>query len=583
MKDVGIGVTGKRRRGPRGLKRAWTLGAGAALGLTALALPRAAEAQDRTFYLDRLNIGGAPDDGVALWRPQMGQKTRFFGQFGLGFSLNPLRLENEIDDLRKRQQARSRGVLDPVDAQLIGYFNAGVEISDRFAIQVGLPATFYQKANVTSASSPTLTSNAGTQVAALNDLRLDARVIALRNNSRSFKAGVSGSLWLPTGTESAYGGFGSTHGALGLSLEFDPKKFFVVLNTGMHFSGGGGLNDFQVEHEWTYGAGVFLPLRDNKIRLGAEVFGSAPVGKGSIGPNTPLEWMLEGRMALGEKKQTYIGASAGTRMTSGYSPDFRGMAMIGTSFGIDDVNPPSPGKRWRNDRTNDNVDTDKDGLPDNIDLCPTDPEDGKPPAPDDGCPALPDRDGDGIPDMSDKCPDEPEDFDGIDDRDGCPEDDADEDGFPDAQDACPKEPGEASADPAKNGCPQFIRRISGSNEIQILKQVQFATGKATILPNSYPILDEVVRLLKANPEITHLDIEGHTDNRGPNALNERLSQDRSDSVMAYLVSHGIEAGKLAAKGYGPARPIASNDTAEGRQANRRVEFHIRDQGDAPQK
>src|SRR5207249_4416848 len=83
----------------------------------------------------------------------------------------------------------------------------------------------------------------------------------------------------------------------------------------------------------------------------------------------------------------------------------------------------------------------------------------------------PDRDGDGIPDISDKCPDNPEDFDGIQDADGCPEDDADKDGIPDAQDACPKEPGDPDPDPKKNGCPHFIRRIKGSSEIELLKNI----------------------------------------------------------------------------------------------------------------
>src|SRR6185503_17576408 len=104
-------------------------------------------------------------------------------------------------------------------------------------------------------------------------------------------------------------------------------------------------------------------------------------------------------------------------------------------------------------------------------------------------------------------------------------------------------------DPKKNGCPKFIRRISGSTEIQILKTIEFATAKATILPKSYPILDEVVRLLKVNAEIKQLAIEGHTDNRGSDQLNEKLSDDRAHSVMKYLIEHGIDAGRLSAQGY----------------------------------
>ncbi|HSN96825.1 MAG TPA: OmpA family protein, partial [Candidatus Nanopelagicales bacterium] len=339
------------------------------------------------------------------------------------------------------------------------------------------------------------------------------------------------------------------------------------------------LNDFRTSSEWRWGVGAFVPLRDGQVRIGGTLFGSTGIDGDAAfnGPNTPIEWQLDGRLYLDDQKQGWVGMGGGTRITAGYAPDFRGVLLAGYSFGITDTDPNAPSKRFKNQRFSDHgADTDKDGLPDDIDLCPTDPEDGKPPNTDDGCPSLPDRDGDGIPDVSDKCPDEPEDFDKIDDTDGCPEDDADNDQIPDAQDSCPKEPGEPSSDPPKNGCPQFIRRISGSSEIQILKQVQFATGSAVILPGSYPILDEVVRLLKVNPEIQHLAIEGHTDNRGSDQLNEKLSNDRAHSVMKYLIDRGgIDSGRLSAKGFGPQRPIADNNTADGRQKNRRVEFHIR--------
>jgi outer membrane protein OmpA-like peptidoglycan-associated protein len=166
-------------------------------------------------------------------------------------------------------------------------------------------------------------------------------------------------------------------------------------------------------------------------------------------------------------------------------------------------------------------------------------------------------------------------MDGIDDRDGCPEDDADTDGVPDAVDKCPKEPGQAvKEDPTKNGCPYYIRRITGSAEIQILKQVEFEFDRWTILPRSFPILDEVVRLLKANPEIKLVSIEGHTDNTGRTEYNQKLSQNRAYSVRLYLINRGVEAARLTSKGFGSSRPLADNATKEGQQRNRRVEFHI---------
>jgi len=540
-------------------------------------LPAWAFAQDKTFYLDRLYMAGAPDDGIALWRPQMGQKTRIYGQFGLGFALNPFRIENHVDDpTAAATLSQTSGA--PVTTQLIGYFDAGVEILDRFGFQVELPIIFFQGTNPTSSSSLGLPDAASPNAAAIMDMRLDARAIVYRTTDRSFKLALDAAAWLPVGNKYSYGGDGSTAGGFFVAGEYDLKKFFLLLNTGIQFRPKGDLNDFQLQHEWRWGFGGFIPLRDGAIRVGAEIFGSTGIGRGTTfdADNTPLEWMVEGRMALGQKKQAYVGAGAGTRLTAGYAPDFRILGVAGYWFTLADTEPKSPGKRWKADRYAEHgADSDHDGIPDDIDLCPMDPEDHKPPNPDDGCPALPDRDGDGIPDISDKCPDQPEDFDKIDDQDGCPEDDADKDGIPDAKDACPKEPGEASPDPSKNGCPQFIRRISGSSEIQVLKQIEFETGSATIRQNSYKIVDEVVRLMKVNPEIKHLDIEGHTDNKGSDELNEKLSNDRAHSVMKYLIDHGIEADRLAAAGFGPKRPRATNDTPEGRQLNRRVEFHIR--------
>ncbi|HVY47282.1 MAG TPA: OmpA family protein, partial [Minicystis sp.] len=283
-------------------------------------------------------------------------------------------------------------------------------------------------------------------------------------------------------------------------------------------------------------------------------------------------WMAEARLVPDARRRGWIGAGAGTRLTAGYAPDARVVVVAGYAFGIEDTHPRSPARRLRG-YADLGGDRDHDGFPDAIDLCPDEPEDGKPPNPDDGCPALPDRDGDGIPDISDKCPDEPEDFDGIQDADGCPEDDADKDGIPDAADKCPTLPGVPSANPARYGCPRFLDMPDGGSVITVLREIEFDTGKATIKARSFPILDEVVNFLEVTPDVT-LAIEGHTDDRGPADLNERLSDDRARSVMHYLVGHGVDAKRLSARGFGPHRPIAPNDTPAGRQKNRRVEFHI---------
>ena len=106
-----------------------------------------------------------------------------------------------------------------------------------------------------------------------------------------------------------------------------------------------------------------------------------------------------------------------------------------------------------------------------------------------------------------------------------------------------------------------------------LDPIQFADSSAVIDSGSLATLDRVVDILNANPT-TNIEIGGHTDNIGPIDGNIRLSERRANAVRDYLISEGIEASRLTAVGYGPDQPIASNDTAEGRAANRRIEFTV---------
>ena len=109
------------------------------------------------------------------------------------------------------------------------------------------------------------------------------------------------------------------------------------------------------------------------------------------------------------------------------------------------------------------------------------------------------------------------------------------------------------------------------NQVIVLKNVEFETGKWDILPRFVPELDKLVKLLNAYPDATYM-IAGHTDNVGKDADNQLLSENRAKAVVTYVVGKGIKAERLEAKGFGEAQPKATNDTAEGRQRNRRVEL-----------
>ena len=122
------------------------------------------------------------------------------------------------------------------------------------------------------------------------------------------------------------------------------------------------------------------------------------------------------------------------------------------------------------------------------------------------------------------------------------------------------------------------RVVLTDSSITIGEKVQFATGSSQILPVSFGLLDEVAKVLADNLQIELLEIDGHTDSTGTAALNRKLSQQRAESVMTYLTSKGVAAGRMKAKGFGPDKPIADNATDEGKEKNRRVEFNILKQG-----
>jgi OOP family OmpA-OmpF porin len=555
-----------------------------------------ASAQQQTFHLDRLEVPGAPDDGAVMFRPVTQPNAIFYAQLGLGLSVDPLRIGNITND-GSALQASAGNV---ITSQFSTYLSAGFELLDRLTLGATFPVAWEESGNQPVYPDLPFGGPANTAFTtggpAAGDTRLDARYVLDRNADRTLALGVQLSVWVPTGAGSKtnFGGDGGFDWMPMVTGEWHPKHNwpFFIANTGFELRPDNGVNDPAGNHgragnglgigpEWRWALGAMLPLKDDKYRVGVNIFGQTGLqGSGNTstgntfftGRNTPIEWSGEGRMRL----PVIVGWDKW--FVDGYgAPDFRLVALLGTYIPIQDTNAssPEPRMRLRREIHESLKDTDGDGIPDDIDACPLVPEDHKDPDPMDGCPQAADRDGDGIPDDVDKCPDEPEDKDGIDDEDGCPEDDADKDGIPDAKDACPKEPGQPDPDPKKNGCPKFIH-LEGST-VRVLQQVHFETASATILPDSFPMLGEIAALLKATPAIRKMRIEGHTDNHGAPDYNLDLSKRRAASVRQWLVDHGIDPGRLDSQGYGMTQPIDTNDTDAGRAANRRVEFKITDE------
>jgi OOP family OmpA-OmpF porin len=206
------------------------------------------------------------------------------------------------------------------------------------------------------------------------------------------------------------------------------------------------------------------------------------------------------------------------------------------------------------------VDTDKDGITDDKDKCVTVPGIAKY----EGCP-IPDTDKDMINDEDDKCPTVP----GLARYSGCPVPDTDGDGVNDEEDKCVTEPGLKE----NNGCPQIKKEIIEKVEYAARK-IQFAFARAELLPASGKVLDEIADILTKNPELK-LDIEGHTSNDGTFNANMKLSDERAETVRAYLLKKGVDPSRLTAKGYGPTKPLNEGKTEQERALNRRVELNLR--------
>jgi OOP family OmpA-OmpF porin len=208
-------------------------------------------------------------------------------------------------------------------------------------------------------------------------------------------------------------------------------------------------------------------------------------------------------------------------------------------------------------------DRDKDGILNEVDDCPD--ELGVAPH---GCP---DTDGDSFRDSVDKCPEVP----GV-APDGCPVKDTDKDGFLDPDDDCPFEPETKNDYKDHDGCPDEvpppIKKFTGA-----IEGIVFDFKKDTIKPESRPVLDEAVKVLKEFPDV-RINIVGHTDDIGTPEFNLDLSRRRAAAVKKYLVDKGIDESRITTDGKGATDPVVPNTSEANRAKNRRIEFEIVSRG-----
>ncbi len=522
-----------------------------------------------SLALDRFDPAPAGDRMFGVPSPYAaGQLTPHVMLLG-DYAHNPLVLRSEPSNTR---------VGAVVGDQLFLNLDMGLSLWNRVLVDVDVPVALLQTGDSPTGAGQSFSSPSSVQ---FGDLRLGARLRIFGEYHDPFQIAVGGYVWAPTGAKNSFVSSGQVRGLPQLILggrvaerlvwsaaggpELQRSSVFASIDQGSMFK---------------WGAGFGILLGDNRhLQIGPEVSGGVTF-RDVQKRTTNAEALLDVRYRIVDDVE--VAAGAGPGLTSGIgTPEIRALLSLaytpeqklkrepevaplpvdpcadGTKEGC---SPPPPPK-----------DTDGDGIIDTEDACP----DVKGVATDDpktnGCP--PDRDGDGIIDAEDACPDEKGIADPDPKKNGCPPPkDTDGDGFLDPDDACPNEKGVADPDPSKNGCPKSVR--VSETEILILEQVQFDTGKAVIKKASDDLLNQVANVLEEHPEITKMEVQGHTDDRGSRALNETLSQARANAVMKAMIQRGIAAERLTAKGYGQNRPLVPNTDAEGRQKNRRVQFII---------
>jgi outer membrane protein OmpA-like peptidoglycan-associated protein len=323
------------------------------------------------------------------------------------------------------------------------------------------------------------------------------------------------------------------------------------------------------------------------VSAASEFQGGLGVGYRFDGGQSPVEIMLDLRSAIGlaasdpeeTALETLLGASID--VTPEWKMNVGGGLGILEGFGIPTARV-FVGLRWEPSPN----DPDHDGL-----RSPTVEEDEHkvleqpPPSEQTGEPVPTQEQADAVDDATreaairggyDACPRLPEDLDGIEDEDGCPEGDEDGDGVLDYLDRCPDEAETINGYKDDDGCEDEgpAQIIVEEGRISILETIRFESESSAIDRSSYSIMDQIALALRKHKEIERIEVGGHTDSTGSHDYNVRLSHARARSVRTYLIEQGIKPGRLSARGYGPDKPIADNETDEGRSKNRRVEFVV---------
>ena len=567
-------------------------------------------AQDRSVHLDQYRAAETTSDGFAISRPADLGHLRASVQLHLDYAYDPL-----VVDMFEDHPPHSHGAI--VEHELAADLSAALGLIDRLVVTLGLPVDLVLREQ--DMIDPGGAARPGG--ASVGDLRVGARLRLLGAGRDLFGLGIQATMTLPTArwarADQAYAGEASVTGHFEVLAEVRPGPVQITVNIGTRVRRAVDMVLFETGNELTWGLGVTWRVID-PLELMIELYGASVLATFGARETTPIEALGGLRLLL--PRGVVVGLAAGSGILRGAgAPRARVVATCGWAMepermpgdrdndGIEDSADECPDVAEDDDGYEDDdgcpdTDDDLDGVEDSVDRCPREAEDRDDFEDDDGCPD-PDNDDDSVADGDDLCPLEAEDHDDFEDDDGCPDPDNDGDSVADNDDLCPLEAedrddfedddgcpdpdndGDSVADnddlcpltrgrPEDSGCPEAIRL--GPQAIRILQRIRFESDSATLHATATPILEQVAELLRSTPNIRRVAVVGHTDDRHTAAYNLELSQRRAQAVVDWLTGHGVEGERLVAVGRGETQPIESNATAEGRRANRRVEFEILD-------
>ncbi len=533
-----------------------------------LALP-GARASAQGVTLDHYRAAETPRDGFALARPRSLGHLGFAASLHLDYALAPLR-------------AQTAGARAPVDHQLVGQVGVALGAFDRLVVALRLPVSLVLDGGAAMVGPPAARDPAASG-AGLGDLALTLRYRVVGDDADAFALAIQTEATAPIAEAASPSQ--DLAGEAGVSftpellaeVRFAPVR--ITASAGARFREAAVYRALRVQHELTWGLAIGVDIVPDVLDAMLEGFGATPLDRFGEARASPVELLLGARVR--PVAPLYLGLAGGLGLGDGYgAPVFRGVFTIGyadaealpiTEAEPDDIARDAP-------REDEAAIGRAEAERAEVERARAEREERErwrvPPATRPEYGQL-DRDGDHIFDADDRCVLDREDFDEIMDGDGCPEEDADADAVADVVDICPTTPGVESADPATRGCPARAF-VSDTGSIVITERVEFATGSDRILPESEGVLGDVLSILLSSESVRTVRVEGHTDDRGRDDANMRLSTARAASVRRWLVERGVDVARLRAWGCGEVHPLAPNRRRADRQRNRRVEFLILD-------